>query len=234
MVNFEKPMVVGVVTPRTLQDDLAAVGVCAPDVIEFRADLQDTLSPNALLKQITEIRKQTTQPVLFTLRDECEGGEFNGEDGEREMLYRSILPHVDAVDMEAVNLNVFDALRQEIRHRSITVILSYHNFKETPDTTDLDKIIAFSSSLAPDIIKIATVCATPHDALRLLSLPEKHPEQRMAVVGMGDMGRVVRAVAPAFGSLLGYASITTVVAPGQLTVEELRTAWKLAGILKKP
>jgi 3-dehydroquinate dehydratase-1 len=188
------------------------------------------VNADTLLKQLADIRSCSQLPVLFTLRDVSEGGEFDGEAGECEMLYRSVLPQVDAVDIEAVNLNVYDALRQEIHHRSITAILSYHNFKMTPDTSDIDKIIAFSGSVSPDIIKIATVCTTPHDALRLLSLPGKHTGQPMAVVGMGEMGKVVRIVAPAFGSLLGYASLTTSVAPGQLTVEDLRAAWKLAGI----
>ena len=234
MLRFEKPLVIGVVTPRTMGEDLEVIGECAPDVIEFRADLQEVVRVEAVLKQLTEIRSKTRLPILFTLRDAAEGGEYDGESGEREMIYRSVLPQVDAVDIEAANLDIFDALRREIRHRAVTSILSYHNFEVTPDTTDLEKMIAFSGALVPDIIKIATVCATSHDALRLLSLPEKHPEQPLAVVGMGEFGRVVRIIGPSFGSVLGYASITAVVAPGQLTVEELRAAWKLAGILKKP
>jgi 3-dehydroquinate dehydratase-1 len=230
MLSFDKPLLVAVVSARSLAPDLKAVEKAEPDVIEFRADLQDTVNAGTLLAQLEEIKERSSLPVLFTLRDVCEGGEFGGEDGEREMLYRAILPYVDAIDIEAVNLDVYGELRQEIRHRSITSILSYHNFKTTPDTTDLDKIIAFTGTVAPDIIKIATVCKTSYDALRLLSLPEKHPEQAMAIIGMGELGRTVRVVAPAFKSVLGYASLNTAVAPGQLSVEELRTAWHLAGI----
>jgi 3-dehydroquinate dehydratase-1 len=230
MLNLDKPLLVAVVPARSLKPDLEMVRAAQPDVIEFRADLQDTITAGTLLEQLEEIKNRCSLPVLFTLRDVCEEGEFSGEDGEREMLYRAVLPYVDAIDIEAVNLNVYGELRQEIRHRSITSILSYHNFTSTPDTTDLDKIIAFTGTVAPDIIKIATVCTTSYDALRLLSLPEKHPGQAMAVVGMGELGRTVRIVAPAFKSVLGYASVNAAVAPGQLSVEELRTAWNLAGI----
>lgn len=230
MLMFETPLLVAVVSARSLTPDLEAVRTAGPDVIEFRADLQETVNIGTLLAQLEEIKKHSSLPVLFTLRDVCEGGEFDGEDGEREMLYRTILPYVDAIDIEAVNLDVYGELRQEIRHRAITSILSYHNFKSTPDTTDLDKIIAFTGTVSPDIIKIATVCNTSYDALRLLSLPEKHPDQPLAIVGMGELGKAVRVVAPAFKSVLGYASLNAAVAPGQLSVEELRAAWNVVGI----
>jgi len=49
---------------------------------------------------------------------------------------------------------------------------------------------------------------------------------------MGKYGRITRITAPVFGSVFTYAFTDdkNSAVPGQLTVEGLKTAWKLAGI----
>jgi len=227
MLDLETPLIVAVVTPQTLDSDIEAVRHAMADVIEFRADLQNSHDADVFAEQLDILRQQCDVPVLFTLRDRSEGGTYDGPNDERESLYRSVLPHVDAIDIEAVNLAVYEKLREEVRAREITVILSSHNFETTPPAAELEHIVACTETARADVLKIATMCATVADALNLLALPARFPGRKIAIVGMGPMGKPVRAVAAAFGSVLGYASVTEAVASGQLSVKELYTVWQI-------
>ncbi len=235
MIDLRKaPFLVGVVSPRTLEDDLNCLLKDAPDMIEYRADLGDTLNESRVVLHLEGIREVLPFPILFTLRDKSEGGCFDGNDSLRASLYRAALPHVAAIDIETSNAGSLESIRTEAQLGDATLILSYHNFSETPPDALLEDVVDRALSLGADIAKIATMCATPEDAHRLLSVPLRHESKGIAVVGMGAYGRVTRIAAPAFGSLLGYAFTGTsdMPVPGQLTVTELREAWRLAGYIR--
>ena len=227
MLAFDTPLIVAVVTPRTLNSDIKAVRHGPADAVEFRADLQKTHDTALLIDQLAILREQCDVPLLFTLRDHAEGGGYSGPDAEREALYRAMLPHIDALDIELANAAVYDHLRTEAHERAVTTILSVHTFDLTPPGAELDRIVLAAEPLRPDVIKIATRCATPQEALTLLALPGRYPGRRLAVVGMGPLGRAVRAVAASFGSVLGYAPATEAVASGQLSVKDLHNAWRM-------
>ena len=75
-------------------------------------------------------------------------------------------------------------------------IISYHNFRKTPD--DLRELHARMAALDPDIVKIATMANEPHDNVRMLEMMQEsempdrrhvHGRHRHAVA---DSGRQVR------------------------------------------
>lgn len=101
-----------------------------------------------------------------------------------------------------------------------SVIVSYHNFEETPD---LEKILQMLQEKHPQAhwYKIATMAKSTLDSLRMLDFLQHHPN----VIGlcMGDLGSLTRICAPIFHVPVMYAPLheQDKNAPGQLLVDQL-------------
>lgn len=227
MLDLSTPKVVAVLTPRRLVQDIAQARKRMPDVIEYRADLRDGLDADAISGELETIKAKLGLPLLFTLRDKQEGGEFTGSNAKRAHLYTAVVPLVDAIDIEIANVRTLENVPRRVDDHEVTVVLSYHNLTATPGDADLDRLVNAAAVDGADIVKIATICTARQDALRLLSLATHTDTVPIAVVGMGPLGAAVRVVAPAFGSVLGYASLSGATATGQVPVDDLRKAWAI-------
>ncbi len=230
MLDFAIPQIVAVLTPRRLAEDIAVARKCKPNVVEYRADLQDCIDADAIVQDLAIVRKKLNLPILFTLRDKSEGGEFSGLPARRVQICAAAAPHVNAMDIEVAHARAFVSIPRKVGDHTVSTVLSYHNFSATPSDDDLDRIVNKGVVGGADAVKIATSCVTRFDALRLLSLSARAEEVPVIVVGMGPFGTMVRMIAPLFGSVIGYASLSEPVAPGQLPVEDLRRAWAMLGV----
>jgi len=111
---------------------------------------------------------------------------------------------------------------------NVRVILSYHNYKETP--YNLNEIIENMSKENTNIIKFAAKCKSEIDSLRLLSLLLfcKKRGLKAVILGMGKQGIITRI----FGSLWGNEIIFAPEnkkdssAQGQLTRSQLENIFK--------
>ncbi|RLD07969.1 MAG: type I 3-dehydroquinate dehydratase [Chlamydiae bacterium] len=232
MLDINKsPFIVGVLNPKYFDKELEYLIEHQPDIIEYRADLADDLDVFLLKEDLIEINKKLNFPILFTLRDKSEGGKFAGSNAQRNEIYSAILELVDAIDIESLLAQFAYEIIKTAHAKGITVVLSYHNFEKTPGKSELETIIKKCFDNGADIAKIATMCETKNEAEQLISLTIKY--ENIAVVGMGKYGKITRITAPAFGSVLTYAFTDNKESPvpGQLTVEELKKAWELAGII---
>ena len=92
--------------------------------------------------------------VIITCRRKEDGGKWPGSEEARLLLLReAIAEGVDYVDLEE------DVAGQIPRFGRTKRIVSYHNFRKTPD--DLRELHARMSQLNPDIIKLATMANSP-------------------------------------------------------------------------
>ena len=112
-------------------------------------------------------------------------------------------------------------------------LVSYHNYRATPNTVQLDEIVATMDGYRPGIYKLATQCDSAEDALRLLErlLALKANGHRAIVLGMGEFGRVTRVFGALWGNEMTFAPLTEAdaSAPGQLTRNQLETVFKELG-----
>jgi 3-dehydroquinate dehydratase-1 len=118
------------------------------------------------------------------------------------------------------------------RSRGCTVIVSYHDYEGTPPRRALQRIIRRSLDAGADLIKIACrVRALADNATLLGLLDDQSAPGRIAVLGMGPLGRVSRVVGPLIGSPLAYVAIAPGLetADGQMTREDLQAAWTALG-----
>ncbi|MFW6370364.1 MAG: type I 3-dehydroquinate dehydratase [Bacteroidota bacterium] len=102
------------------------------------------------------------------------------------------------------------------------VIISYHNYETTPTLNQLESILNICFTLGGNIAKIATMVQNQYQLATLLGL-YRH-EKRLAVFGMGETGKLSRAMALLLGSEFTFAAPDKgkPTAPGQLTVSELK------------
>jgi 3-dehydroquinate dehydratase/shikimate dehydrogenase len=100
------------------------------------------------------------------------------------------------------------------------VIVSYHNYEETPNLEAILKILQMKHPKA-HLYKIATMAQSTLDSLRMLEFLQRHP----GIIGlcMGDFGSLTRICAPIFQVPIMYAPLSEEDknAPGQLLLDQL-------------
>ena len=108
----------------------------------------------------------------------------------------------------------------------IKLILSYHNYKETPKLDFLGNLLSKMKRYNPSIYKIATFCQKESDALNLLNFILILREQKLnyIVLGMGKSGLISRIIGPIWGNQISFApkDIKDKSALGQLTKDQMK------------
>ena len=124
----------------------------------------------------------------------------------------------------------------ELRHAKmlgLRTIASYHDYNQTPTDVQLAAVVAKMERYSPAIYKLATMCKSQEDSLRLLQLLIKLKAQGKAVVvlGMGELGASSRVLGTLWGNEMTFAPVTDAgkSAPGQLTKEQMETIFKELG-----
>lgn len=107
----------------------------------------------------------------------------------------------------------------------IHLILSYHNYKETPDNENIKKILDDMEPYHPMIYKITTTCNEETDAVRLLQFQKilNAEKKKHIILGMGKFGTITRVFGTLWGNEMIFAPKTKEEqsAPDQLTKDEL-------------
>lgn len=189
------------------------------DIIELRVDSIHSLS----MDHMRMIRKTTSKEAILTCRSSQEGGNFTGSESERVRVLQRGIGLFEYVDIELSTVQAHDFSCNE----KTKIIISYHNFSETPSYWDMQKIIFMINKHKPDIIKIATMVQEEYEVHKLYRLltNKPHSEKRI-VIGMGEKGRMTRIVGPLLGSYLTFASTPwSKSAPGQINIEDLKKVY---------
>lgn len=189
------------------------------DLLELRIDCfkrQDVSSVQKIVKSL----KTENIPLLATIRSKAEGGKSGISDRERLMLFQSIMPFVDAVDIEIGSKKIIDDVIVSARRLNKKTIVSYHNFQKTPEQKKLNAIIVEGKKAGGDIIKIAAMAKNKQDIIRLAHIAALH--KNIIVIAMGRLGIMSRFFFPILGSLITYCSVTESSAPGQLSLKDTK------------
>ena len=157
----------------------------------------------------------------------CRPNEKQSTTARFAMLKRAIEHPVYAIDLDLVDPLLQD-LKEPINTSGAKLILSHHDYSDTPGIERLNELRNSAFEEGADIFKIAALPNTKSDAIRLLSLLEDKREQ--IVVGMGELGKIVRLAAPYLGSLFTYVSTAGAeTAPSQLENSQLKECWRILG-----
>jgi len=215
------------ITARSSEDTVSEMvsALKYADIVELRIDYIPELQ-NAL-PCIEKAIKNKTKPIIITNRPEREGGKFNGSEQDRlRLLQKAIELGADYVDVE------YDSINQISRRNRSKIIISYHNFKETPH--NLSKIYNDICQHKPDIVKIVTYANDITDNIRIFELLKSAKVPTISFC-MGELGTISRILTSKFGGFLTFASPEKgkESAPGQLTANELSKIYHFNGINKE-
>jgi len=197
-------------TTETVEETLASLHAPgrAFDVAEIRLDY--VREPD--LRRLLEGRPC---PAIVTCRPVREGGRWAGDEGRRIAL----LEEADRLGADFVDVEL-EALPRFRRQGKARIIVSYHNFEETP--AEIEAIASRMEHAEADIVKVATLARSLRDNLAIFRVLKAARKPTIAVT-MGEHGHVSRVLGPKFGAFLVFASLEAgrEAAPGQVPVRDL-------------
>jgi len=124
-------------------------------------------------------------------------------------------------------------MRMALQESSTKLILSWHNFKNTPSREELVGRMALMQDMGADIGKIITTAQSHQDVLRVLQLQEVAEQLGFPLIAfcMGRLGVISRVATCDLGGYMTYCAVSDeeATAPGQLSVTVLREIYSLMG-----
>ena len=193
------------------------------DFVELRYDF---LRPDDLVAAISYATEFKANAV-FTLRSTAQGGKFAGSEHERLAWLRKMAEQMPMLlDIELQTLKENDDLADFLETQRTPVLVSWHDFKSTPSSDELADILA-EMRVYSNYVKIVTTAKQTDDALRLLDLYEDTIGLNAVIFAMGTEGIISRVLCTIVGNApFTYASLDNAVAPGQLTVTDMRKLYE--------
>lgn len=223
-------------TREALIAEARAVAAKQPDLLEWRADFFSALGDSAeVLATAAALREAAGGiPLLFTRRAQREGGEAIPL-GEAQVvaLYRAVCEAraVELVDFEMGNdPSHVQAVRDASRAAGVGLVLSFHDFRQTPPLADLLARFERAERLGADVAKVAVMPQGPDDVLRLLQATSQTSRERgipVVSMSMAGWGALTRLGGGLFGSALTFAVGQNPSAPGQIAIEDVRTVLEI-------
>ena len=189
------------------------------DYAEIRFDF---LKKSDIPIVLEDVKKNLSRCVC-TLRPKSEGGLFVGKEDERKSILRLIAEYNPyLLDVEFNTIQKDKKLATYLKKTKSKLLISWHDFKRTPNESQLrakfNKMKKFS-----DVVKIVTVAKSVSDASRLLSLYSIKSKSKTIAFCMGEQGKFSRILCLHLGSPFTYVSLGKAIAPGQFSVDEIKS-----------
>lgn len=231
----EKPLIAIPVAAHTLQElkelkeKTAAIRFLPFDVLEWRMDGLDALSPELATQGLSLVKSEISTPIIATIRTSKEGGSFPYEDALYEACVTAVMtglrPETDAIDVELERAPA-PRLIEKARALGLSVIVSFHDFSRTPKKEDIVSRFLTMKARHASIGKIAVMAHSREDACTMMdAMAQVHktaPDFPFIGISMGPCGQVTRTEGGKAGSILTFASAGEASAPGQIALADMR------------
>ncbi|MEK6869817.1 MAG: shikimate dehydrogenase, partial [Nanoarchaeota archaeon] len=206
------------------------------NLIELRIDFMKNIDKSKLEKLLKSKKKK----IIVTCRPKSLCGNFTGNEKERiNLLKKSIKSKADYIDIEMESnkkgikdmVNNKNARKLEISGTNSVgnakIIVSYHNFNETPNLGKLNRVYNEIKKLSPDLIKIVATANSINDNFVIFNLLKGKND--LIAFCMGLRGQISRILAPKYGSRMTFASLEEgrESASGQISIEEMKNVYNI-------
>ena len=224
-MKYKTCISIGENTPEKTRSKLK-VALKKSDYVEIRLDfLKSEQVPKTL-----EIIKKDLNKVVCTLRPKTEGGKFAGNEKERISIIKLIAEYNPfLLDIEFNTLNKNKELFKYLKSTKTKLLVSWHDFKKTPENSELKNKIKQMSKFSTNV-KIVSTAKSTDDSTRMLELYNNKGKNNLISFAMGDFGRISRILCLYLGSPYTYVSLGKAIAPGQFSVDEVK---KIINLKKK-
>lgn len=219
----------------------AALKETPAHVAEWRADwCSDILNENGTpnLTAVTDILRQLrailgNMPLLFTFRTAAEGGERDIDFQSYKALNLAASGDglADLTDVELFTAgDAAEAFIEELHKRGVKVVVSSHDFHQTPDEEVLIDRLCTMRKIGADLPKVAVMPQSRKDVLVLLKATETASsllDCPIITMSMSGAGVISRLCGEVFGSAMTFGSSGKASAPGQMDVQDLSVVLEL-------
>jgi 3-dehydroquinate dehydratase-1 len=197
------------------------------DFIEVRMDcLEET-------RNLAELPKSTKIPLIATNKLQNEKGHFTGSEVERQQtLLNAAKSGFAFVDVDFSSENRSETI-SKLKQLGTKTVVSYHKFDGILNASSLEKILDEQIASGASICKIVLTAKQIEDNLPVLSFVSfASTKAKLVCFCMGEQGKTSRLLSPAFGAYFTFASLDegNQTAAGQMSIKEMKTAYKLLGI----
>ena len=207
-------------TPKKLKQTLTRA-LKKSDYAEIRFDF---LNPNAVPEALHLIRKDLGRCVS-TLRPIREGGKFSDSEKNRISIIKLIVEYDPfLLDIEYDTLRKNKNLQRYLKNSDTHILVSWHNFKQTPTISVLKKKLLEMKKFSNNI-KIVTMAKSINDGSRILSLYNNSKNVKLIAFSMGNFGKMSRLLCLLLGSPYTYVSLGRPIAPGQFSLDEVKSSF---------
>ena len=213
-----------------LQAEAEAAMKKSIDLVEWRGDCFCRVHDLTEMEQTAKILRQQMGdcPILFTCR--TEDGRFSISIRDYIELNKRMIA-TGCIDLVDVELFMGDMVCRELveyaHAHHVAVVISNHEFEQTPDVDVMVRRLQSMRYLGADVPKIAVMPKNNRDVLKLLQATDTFNQWfgdcPIITMSMGKMGVISRLCGEAFGSALTFATVGKASAPGQISVDEVKT-----------
>ena len=213
-----------------LQAEAEAAMKKSIDLVEWRGDCFCRVHDLTEMEQTAKILRQQMGdcPILFTCR--TEDGRFSISIRDYIELNKRMIATgcIDLVDVELFMGDMVCRVLVEYAHaHHVAVVISNHEFEQTPDVDVMVRRLQSMRYLGADVPKIAVMPKNNRDVLKLLQATDTFNQWfgdcPIITMSMGKMGVISRLCGETFGSALTFATVGKASAPGQISVDEVET-----------
>lgn len=202
------------------------------DIIEVRLDY---LGHSVLdyMNRLGEIVEFSRTPLIATNRSVDQGGRcVLDEDRRLETLISAARAGFRYVDVE-LSTSGLNRVVDAVKAYGAKAIVSYHNFKCTPEIHEMEKSVKAQIEAGADVCKVVTMANSVMDSVSCLIFTyEISRKANIVCFAMGEKGLLSRILSPIFGAQFTYASLgkSLETAPGQITIEEIKDVYRRLGV----
>ncbi|MEX2948147.1 type I 3-dehydroquinate dehydratase [Staphylococcus warneri] len=199
------------------------------DIIELRIDQWANVSE---LKQVVDELNNLPFDfkLLITYRSVSQGGKGHVNEVEYQNVIQDLINEsdYDMLDIEwddKKDKNTYLSFINKAHQKGIQVVLSHHNFNETPSLEELKFTYYKMHQFEADYLKVAVMPNDEKDVLHLLEAVKDSADalnQHIIGIAMSDIGIVSRTAQGVFGGTVSYGCLNEPQAPGQIHIEELK------------
>lgn len=197
------------------------------DLIEVRLDrFKDH-------NKIAEITKHSKTPLIATNRAmDCQGRFVGSETQRQQTLFNAAKNGFEYVDIE-LSTPRLKGFVKKLRKLNVKPIISFHDFDGTPSLAKLHEVLKKEIDNDAEVCKIITTAKRVEDNLTVLNFASKASRNaKIVCFSMGELGKPSRLLSPLFGAFFTIASFERgkETASGQLTIQEMKTAYQALGL----
>jgi len=236
--EFAIPKICGSINGQTLKavekqfSDSEKTGI---DMLEWRIDpmvftYEDFIDKKRKIRDCIKMFEKCKRPIILTLRSAVEGGYFKGDTSEYFKIIKEMLESYEfsMVDIEYARwMQHRNADHGILPGKNSARIASHHDFKRTPEKSELVALLEGMAELEAEYVKGAFMAGDFSDTLKLigaaLDFKRKRKGKELIYMAMGQAGMASRIFSGEAAPAISYASLDMEkpTAPGQFRLDIL-------------